>query len=207
MCSSHLQRGCLVRQVHHEAKPVIHPCGWGQRFCSPCAAVAVHGQSQPGSPWDGIPASIRSEIPPHTLPASLLAPIIHLAASLWKSALKFSCSPCFWAVAAPQALAQGTRQWGPTPNCPKQPQNCSHCSPTHQTCRRKNGKIKYTSMRVISFQGQKVAHEFAGSAWRSSCDINQKFKTLNFWVAPTPQPRAAAPRVLSPLEKQHLTHS
>lgn len=175
--------------------------GQGQRVCSPMAVCCCHRASaEPARALPGMeflpPSEVPVEMPPHTLPASALALSIYLSASLWKSSLRcpvFPCSPCFWAVPAPQALTQGTWQWGPTPNRPKQPQNCSHCSLHTKPAQRKNGEIKYSSVRVISFQGQKVAHEFARSAWRSSCDINQKFKTLNFWGAPTPPAQGSSP--------------
>lgn len=173
----------------------LEPCGCVQ--LSFCIAAT---QSRPGLSlgWN----SCLHQMHPgkcllaRVLRALALAPIAHLSPSLWKSALKCHCSSCFpwfWAVAAPQAPAQGMWEWGSAPNNPKQPQNSSRRSVHTRAAHRKMGE--YSSMRVMSFQGQKVADEFALSAWKRSCDITQKFKNTEFLGGSHPPGQGSSPTV------------
>lgn len=112
------------------------------------------------------------------------------------------CFPCFWAVAVPP----GTWHWGSPPNHPKTPLTAPY---TPNLPAEKMGKC--SSMRVMSFQGQKVADEFALSAWRRSCDITQKLRNIEFLGGSQPPAQGCSHlyRCLAQalLEKLHLSHS
>lgn len=164
-----------------------------------CAAVLLHCRNaKPARPFSGMeflsPSNAPGEMPPGTRAASLGPGTHHSSVSfsleislemplllLLPVVLGCGCAPSSGAGHVGVGIS------------PKQPQNSSHCSLHTRAAHRKMGE--YSSMRVMSFQGQKVADEFALSAWRRSCDITQKFKNTEFLGGSHPPGQGSSPTV------------